>query len=207
MAVVLAISTEGHWKRLPDRGKRNHLFLFPTVAAPRASDALPGDGMRMICRPARALSPQERVETWELTMIVLDGGMGRELARVGAPFRQPEWSALALIEKPETVRTVHDSFAQARADVLTTNAYAVVPIISAKIVSRGTAPGLPDLRRNRTGVRRCGHPAPACGRVDPAALRLVQADLFEADRAHGLWGSGEGAGGSVRPASRRDLKH
>lgn len=28
---------------------------------------------------------------------VLDGGMGRELARMGAPFRQPEWSALALL--------------------------------------------------------------------------------------------------------------
>ena len=31
---------------------------------------------------------------------VLDGGMGRELARRGAPFRQPEWSALALMEAP-----------------------------------------------------------------------------------------------------------
>ncbi len=31
---------------------------------------------------------------------LLDGGMGRELQRSGAPFRQPEWSALALIEAP-----------------------------------------------------------------------------------------------------------
>ena len=36
------------------------------------------------------------METRELW--VLDGGMGRELARRGAPFRQPEWSALALME-------------------------------------------------------------------------------------------------------------
>ncbi len=28
-------------------------------------------------------------------VLILDGGMGRELARIGAPFRQPEWSALA----------------------------------------------------------------------------------------------------------------
>ncbi len=34
---------------------------------------------------------------------LLDGGMGRELKRRGAPFRQPEWSALALMEAPETV--------------------------------------------------------------------------------------------------------
>ena len=31
-------------------------------------------------------------------VLILDGGMGRELQARGAPFRQPEWSALALIE-------------------------------------------------------------------------------------------------------------
>jgi S-methylmethionine-dependent homocysteine/selenocysteine methylase len=59
--------------------------------------------------------------------IILDGGMGRELARNGAPFRQPEWSALALIEGPEYVRKAHDAFIAAGADVITTNSYAVVP--------------------------------------------------------------------------------
>ena len=29
-------------------------------------------------------------------MIILDGGLGRQLKAMGAPFRQPEWSALAL---------------------------------------------------------------------------------------------------------------
>lgn len=60
-------------------------------------------------------------------VILLDGGMGRELARNGAPFRQPEWSALALIEGPAFVRKVHDAFIAAGADVITTNSYAVVP--------------------------------------------------------------------------------
>lgn len=58
---------------------------------------------------------------------ILDGGTGRELQRLGAPFRQPEWSALALIEAPEFVTAVHRSFAEAGADVVTTNAYALVP--------------------------------------------------------------------------------
>ncbi len=31
---------------------------------------------------------------------ILDGGIGRELERQGAPFRQPEWSALAMMEAP-----------------------------------------------------------------------------------------------------------
>ena len=33
-------------------------------------------------------------------MIILDGGLGRQLKAMGAPFRQPEWSALALMEGP-----------------------------------------------------------------------------------------------------------
>jgi S-methylmethionine-dependent homocysteine/selenocysteine methylase len=61
------------------------------------------------------------------TPLILDGGMGRELHRSGAPFRQPEWSALALIEGPDFVRRAHDSFIQAGADAITANSYAVVP--------------------------------------------------------------------------------
>ena len=58
---------------------------------------------------------------------ILDGGMGRELQRIGAPFRQPEWSALALIEAPEFVLRAHGAFVAAQADVITANSYAVVP--------------------------------------------------------------------------------
>ena len=61
------------------------------------------------------------------TVQILDGGMGRELQRIGAPFRQPEWSALALIEGPDYVRQAHASFIEAGARVITTNSYAVVP--------------------------------------------------------------------------------
>ncbi|WP_369788007.1 homocysteine S-methyltransferase family protein [Rouxiella sp. WC2420] len=60
-------------------------------------------------------------------IVILDGGMGRELARMGAPFRQPEWSALALMEAPRFVRQAHDAFISAGSQVITTNSYAVVP--------------------------------------------------------------------------------
>lgn len=59
--------------------------------------------------------------------MILDGGIGRELQRIGAPFQQPEWSAQALIESPHLVSQVHDSFIEAGADIITTNAYALVP--------------------------------------------------------------------------------
>lgn len=59
--------------------------------------------------------------------IILDGGMGRELQRIGAPFQQPEWSAQALIEAPHFVSQVHRSFIKAGAEIITTNTYALVP--------------------------------------------------------------------------------
>jgi S-methylmethionine-dependent homocysteine/selenocysteine methylase len=60
-------------------------------------------------------------------VILLDGGMSRELIRLNAPFRQPEWSSLALMETPHLVERVHAEFAAAGAQVLTTNSYALVP--------------------------------------------------------------------------------
>ncbi len=63
----------------------------------------------------------------EHNILILDGGLGRELEGMGAPFRQPEWSALALMESPEHVLKAHENFIDADADIITTNAYAVVP--------------------------------------------------------------------------------
>ncbi len=60
-------------------------------------------------------------------IVLLDGGTGRELMRLGAPFRQPEWSALALMQAPGYVTQVHRRYIEAGADVITTNSYAVVP--------------------------------------------------------------------------------
>jgi len=58
---------------------------------------------------------------------ILDGGMSRELLRLGAELKQPEWSALALIDAPDIVRQVHAEFIEAGADVVTSNSYALVP--------------------------------------------------------------------------------
>ncbi|PYE41156.1 homocysteine S-methyltransferase family protein [Psychrobacter fozii] len=58
---------------------------------------------------------------------ILDGGMGRELERRGAPFRQPEWSALSLSLAPDSVRDVHLDYIKAGATVITVNSYAVTP--------------------------------------------------------------------------------
>lgn len=42
-----------------------------------------------------------------MTFTLLDGGMGRELLRIGAPFQQPKWSALLLqllAKQPKPIR-------------------------------------------------------------------------------------------------------
>lgn len=76
---------------------------------------------------------------------VLDGGMGKELRRIGAPFRQPEWSSLALTEAPEFVRRAHRNFVEAGAQVIVTNNYAVVPYHHPAGLS-------PDRLRNLTAI-------------------------------------------------------
>jgi S-methylmethionine-dependent homocysteine/selenocysteine methylase len=52
---------------------------------------------------------------------------GQEIERCHGPFRQPEWSALALYEDPSLVQHVHESFLQAGATAITTNSSAIVP--------------------------------------------------------------------------------
>ncbi len=58
---------------------------------------------------------------------LLDGGLSRELENCGAELRQPEWSALALMEKPEAVLEAHRNFVRAGAEIVTSNSYALVP--------------------------------------------------------------------------------
>jgi S-methylmethionine-dependent homocysteine/selenocysteine methylase len=117
-------------------------------------------------------------------LIVLDGGAGRELARMGAPFRQPEWSALALIEGPEFVARMHARYIAAGADVITTNSYAVVPfhIGSARFAARGEA--LADLagRLARQAAADADRPVKVAGSLPPVCASY-RADLFRRDEA------------------------
>lgn len=118
------------------------------------------------------------------TLLILDGGTGRELARRGAPFRQPEWSALALMEAPQFVSAVHRAYVEAGADIITTNSYAVVPfhIGAERFASEGAslAARAGQLARavadaSPLGVQVAGSLPPVCGSYRP--------DLIDLDRA------------------------
>ncbi|NBU83315.1 MAG: homocysteine S-methyltransferase family protein [Sphingomonadaceae bacterium] len=117
-------------------------------------------------------------------LLILDGGTGRELARSGAPFRQPEWSALALIEGPQFVSAVHRAYVEAGADVITTNSYALVPfhIGAERFAAEGDRLAALAGRLAREvadasphAVRVAGSLPPVCGSYRP--------DLVDLDRA------------------------
>ncbi|MBS0388325.1 MAG: homocysteine S-methyltransferase family protein [Proteobacteria bacterium] len=115
---------------------------------------------------------------------LLDGGMGRELKRMGAPFRQPEWSALALIESPEFVSRAHAAYIAAGADVITTNTYAVVPFHIGAERFRSDGFRLAELaaRLARAAADRAQHAVSVAGSLPPPC-GSYRADLFDAAAA------------------------
>jgi homocysteine S-methyltransferase len=113
---------------------------------------------------------------------ILDGGMGRELQRIGAPFRQPEWSALALLEGPEFVVQAHRSFIDAGAEVITTNSYAVVPFHLGEERFAGRGRELAALAGKLARQAAEGHSVRVAGSLPPA-LGSYRPDLFTHDRS------------------------
>lgn len=120
---------------------------------------------------------------------ILDGGMSRELIRLNAPFRQPEWSALALIEAPDMVGEVHRAFIEAGANVITTNSYAVVPFHIGDIRFREEGRELANragrLARDQADIATA--PARVAGSLPPL-FGSYQPGLFDPDLAPTILG-------------------
>ncbi len=114
-------------------------------------------------------------------LTIIDGGMGRELKEIGAPFSQPLWSAQALIEAPEYVEKAHQNFIDAGAEVVIVNSYACVPF------------HLGDKRYQREGTNLAQQAGVIARSVAPKTVRVAgsippplgsyRPDLFEAERA------------------------
>jgi S-methylmethionine-dependent homocysteine/selenocysteine methylase len=111
---------------------------------------------------------------------VIDGGMGAELALNGAPFRQPEWSALALLEAPNFVTKAHNSYLAAGAEVITTNSFAVVPyhIGLERFNQQGLALATLSGKLARDAVSAAGGKAQVAGSLPPP-FGSYRPDLFE----------------------------
>ena len=118
------------------------------------------------------------------TVKILDGGMGRELQRIGAPFQQPEWSALALLEGPQFVTQAHDAFIRSGAQIITTNSYAVVPfhIGQERFNTQGLALARLAGQLARQSASQAAHTVTVAGSLPPA-LGSYRPDLFDKEQS------------------------
>lgn len=122
------------------------------------------------------------------SVTILDGGMGKELLRIGAPFAQPEWSALALLEEPTWVLAAHNNFIDAGAEIIITNTYAVVPphIGAERFAARGAE--LAELAASiaRQAADEADRPILVAGSLPPL-FESYSPQNFNADEAPALY--------------------
>lgn len=123
-----------------------------------------------------------------MTITILDGGMSRELMRLNAPFRQPEWSALSLYEQPSAVQQVHENFISNGAEVITTNSYAVVPFHIGEQRFQADSKMLADLagRLAKSAVKNSGVLTTQIAGSLPPLFGSYRPDLFQAERVKEL---------------------
>ena len=116
---------------------------------------------------------------------VLDGGMGRELERIGAPFKQPEWSALAMMKAPEAVLEVHKHFIASGAQVIMTNSYALVPfhIGEQRFLESGHALAMEAGRVAKQAVVESGQAVQVAASLPPM-FGSYRPDLYQSDQVN-----------------------
>ncbi|MBB1290310.1 homocysteine S-methyltransferase family protein [Pseudoalteromonas sp. SR43-6] len=115
---------------------------------------------------------------------ILDGGMGRELKRIGAPFSQPLWSAQALIEAPHFVAQAHQGFIDAGAEIITVNSYACVPfhLGEALYQAQGAALAKQAAVLSKKVAQNAKQNILVAGSLPPA-FGSYRPELFESERA------------------------
>lgn len=117
-------------------------------------------------------------------LTILDGGMGRELKRMGAPFAQPFWSAEALMIAPQYVTQAHQGFIDAGAEIITTNSYACVPfhLGEALYQERGAALAEQAAIMAKDAANHAQQDVLVAGSLPPP-FGSYRPDLFEENRA------------------------
>lgn len=136
---------------------------------------------------------------------ILDGGLSRELTKFGAELKQPEWSAGALLDNPDTVTQAHTAFFEAGCEIATTNSYALVPFhlgqecfenkgfelaeLSGKLARKAAL----QSQTPSSPLQVAGSLPPACGsyvpeKFDALAAKEILATLVDALEPHcDLW--------------------
>jgi S-methylmethionine-dependent homocysteine/selenocysteine methylase len=117
-------------------------------------------------------------------LTILDGGMGRELKRLGAPFSQPLWSAQALMEAPDYIIEAHQGFIDAGAEIITVNSYACVPFHLGETLYKEQGTMLAERAAiiAKAVVKESDHKVLVAGSLPPV-FGSYRPDLFDGDRA------------------------
>ena len=117
-------------------------------------------------------------------LTILDGGMGRELKRMGAPFSQPLWSAQALIEAPQCVTQAHQAFISVGAEIITVNSYACVPFHLGETLyqAQGAALAQQAAVIAKKAAQNTNQNVLVAGSLPPA-FGSYRADFFQSERA------------------------
>lgn len=112
---------------------------------------------------------------------LLDGSIGQELVKLSASEPTQLWCTAVLLDQPDLVRQVHDSYFAAGATICTTNTYAVLPdrlqraglVPDEKLLSTLTNAAVSVARESRdahgTGGRIAGSIGPLEGSYRPEA--------------------------------------
>jgi homocysteine S-methyltransferase len=124
-----------------------------------------------------------------MSLRILDGGLGTELASRGCDLSAPLWSARVLLDQPQVLEQVHLDFLQAGADCIATASYQVS---SRSFARAGLGPGdalralqdsvaIARRARDRFQALRTGRPAPLIA----ASLGPYGASLADGSEYHG----------------------
>lgn len=100
-------------------------------------------------------------------VVVIDGGMGTQLQVQGAPMDDAIWSARASLEHPDLVRSAHEEYIRAGAEVIITNTFAAN---RASLEPAGLGDRVADANRNavRAALRAreaAGRPVAVAGSI------------------------------------------
>ena len=81
-------------------------------------------------------------------IVLLDGGTGSEIERLGVEMNDLAWCGIAHMEQPELVRQVHESYIHAGADIIIANTFGTAPHVIKRLGLEDQVAGI-----NQTAVR------------------------------------------------------
>ena len=108
-------------------------------------------------------------------LVIIDGGTGTHIQRLGAPMDDEVWCAAANLNSPDIVRQAHADYVMAGAEVITANTYASSPVLFEALGRSDEIPGIDraaiKLAREAVSAHATG-PIAIAGSISP--MRLVK---------------------------------